>query len=514
MLLLFQSVCSGETVDAEILFQPPENPPAVFSETFQDGLGQWKNANDDSYPGEFELGKGKENTLDSMSQEIELLVTEGAKKYGFISSEFHANTEEGFVFQYEVRLHEGLQCGGAYMKLLAEATQPDDFDDKTRYSVMFGPDKCGSTNKVHFIVQVFNPASKEFIEHHLTSPPTIKSDKKTHLYTLVTRGQTSYEIFIDLESVKTGNFDEDFEPAFQPEKEIDDAEDKKPDDWVDEKMMDDPEDSKPEDWDEDAPAMINDPELSMPECWQENEPLEISDPTVSKPDDWDDEDDGEFEAPLVDNPACTEECGCGEWAHPTIPNPDYKGKWYPKKIENPDYKGEWAPRKIANPAYYEIKASDRRVNDIKQVAIDIWTMQGSIGFDNIFLGTDPNAAHEFAQQSFVPKQEAEKVAAKKKAEGSEENLLDTVKQAVMDNPGKAFGSAIMLVSTLLYLCCCMGGDEVDDREVDEIDVTEAAATAGGTENQPKTSAAEEEVEEEEEEEAEPKPKAKRKKRKD
>jgi hypothetical protein len=42
-----------------------------------------------------------------------------------------------------------------------------------------------------------------------------------------------YEILIDGEEKKSGSLFEDFEPSFNPAKEIDDPEDKKPEDWVD-----------------------------------------------------------------------------------------------------------------------------------------------------------------------------------------------------------------------------------------------------------------------------------------
>lgn len=43
----------------------------------------------------------------------------------------------------------------------------------------------------------------------------------------------SYQILIDGEQKKSGSLFEDFTPAFNPEAEIDDPEDQKPDDWVD-----------------------------------------------------------------------------------------------------------------------------------------------------------------------------------------------------------------------------------------------------------------------------------------
>ena len=69
---------------------------------------------------------------------------------------------------------------------------------------------------------------------------------------------------------------------FLKPKEIDDPEDKKPDDWADDSMMDDPEDKKPEDWG--------------------TEPETIADPEAEQPEDWDEEDDGAWEAPQIPNP--------------------------------------------------------------------------------------------------------------------------------------------------------------------------------------------------------------------
>lgn len=42
-----------------------------------------------------------------------------------------------------------------------------------------------------------------------------------------------YQILIDGEEKKSGSIFEDFTPAFNPDAEIDDPEDEKPDDWVD-----------------------------------------------------------------------------------------------------------------------------------------------------------------------------------------------------------------------------------------------------------------------------------------
>ncbi len=49
-----------------------------------------------------------------------------------------------------MRLQDGLDCGGAYLKLLTAETLGalDSFSNDTPYTIMFGPDKCGTTSKV------------------------------------------------------------------------------------------------------------------------------------------------------------------------------------------------------------------------------------------------------------------------------------------------------------------------------------------------------------------------------
>lgn len=97
---------------------------------------------------------------------------------------------------------------------------------------MFGPDRCGSTSKVHFIFRHTNPITGAIEEKHLTSPPPPKITKTSAMYTLIVRKDQSFEIKINDESVKKGSLLEDFSPSVNPEKEIDDKEDKKPANWV------------------------------------------------------------------------------------------------------------------------------------------------------------------------------------------------------------------------------------------------------------------------------------------
>ena len=51
---------------------------------------------------------------------------------------------------------DGLECGGAYMKLLQDnkALHAEEFSNASPYVIMFGPDKCGATNKVRGLQSV------------------------------------------------------------------------------------------------------------------------------------------------------------------------------------------------------------------------------------------------------------------------------------------------------------------------------------------------------------------------
>ncbi|KAI8809115.1 calnexin, partial [Cladochytrium replicatum] len=327
------------------------------------------------------------------------LVVKTAAAHHAISHKFAEpldNTGKTLVVQYEVKFQNGLECGGAYMKLLTASDSfiPEKFEDKTPYTIMFGPDKCGYTNKVHLIFRHKNPLSGEFEEKHLKNPPPAKVDPSSHLYTLIVRPDNSFEVLIDNENASKGSLLTEFEPPVNPPKEIEDPEDKKPEDWVEDAKIPDPEAKKPEDWDEDAPFEIVDVDAKKPAGWYDDEPAFVADPDAVKPEDWDDEEDGDWTPPQISNPKC-EKAGCGEWKAPMKKNPDYKGKWKAPMIDNPAYKGVWKPRLIPNPKYYE-DLTPSNFNKIGALGFELWTMQDEILFDNIYVGNSVEDAKKAA----------------------------------------------------------------------------------------------------------------------
>jgi calreticulin len=217
-----------------------------------------------------------------------LKTTEDAKFYG-ISSEISTtlNTKgKTFVIQFVVRHPQSIDCGGGYLKLVKDAIKQEDFKGDSEYGIMFGPDICGSTRKVHLI---FNHNGK-----NLDCKKNIDclTDKLSHVYTAIINPDDTYEVLIDGEKKESGKLSEDW--TFTEPKLIPDANAKKPEDWVDEAEILDETDKKPENWD--------------------NIPKTIVDPEAKKPEDWNEEEDGKWEAP-------------------TISNPEYKGEWVQKKFQ-------------------------------------------------------------------------------------------------------------------------------------------------------------------------------------
>ncbi|KAI3512756.1 hypothetical protein L1887_20075 [Cichorium endivia] len=399
-----------------------------FDEPFEE---RWIVSENKDYSGVWQHSKSEGH------DDYGLLVSEKARKYAIVKEldkpvDLKDTTT---ILQFEVRLQNGLECGGAYLKYL----RPQEsgwtaklFNNESPYSIMFGPDKCGATNKVHFILKHKNPINGEYIEHHLTSPPSVPSDKLTHVYTAIINPGNELRILVDGEEKKKANFlsTKDFEPTIIPEKTIPDPDDKKPEDWDERAKIPDPDAVKPDDWDETAPMEILDEEAEMPEGWLENEPEEIDDPESVKPEDWDDEEDGEWEAPKIDNPICESAPGCGEWKRPMKRNPNYKGKWHAPLIENPNYKGIWKPRQIPNPNYFELE--NPNFDPIAAVGIEIWTMQDGILFDNILIGNDEKVATSIRDATWKPKflVEDEKRKAEEKSTGLEG--LKGIQKAVFD----------------------------------------------------------------------------------
>lgn len=400
----------------------------------------------------------------AFSDDLGVQLTQEMRHYGFGTS-FPAISfadEKEIVIQYEVKFDEPLHCGGAYVKILRDDADIASLDNATPYGIMFGPDKCGNTDKVHFILQHKSPVTGIWEEKHFTDAVPVKSDfHHTHLYSLKLSLTNEFSIWIDDKQVAEGNLLTSMSPPINPSKEIDDPTDRKPADWVDEETIPDALAVKPEDWDESAPKKIPDPTAVKPADWLDNEPLEVPNPEAIKPEDWDDEEDGLWEAPTVPNPAC-EAHGCGAWVPPTILNPAYKGKWVRPRIPNPAYIGQWKARQIPNPDYFYDPSPLLSV-PLKGLAVEVWTTSAGIHFDNFLIASaDAKEVAEF-NKLYHLKHAAEKAKAKadKEAQEAEQNsitnqfnqhLLEAV-HYLTANPIAFAASVAAVLGSLLVLCC-------------------------------------------------------------
>lgn len=146
---------------------------------------------------------------------------------------------------------------------------------------------------------------------------------------------------------------------------------------------------------------------------------------------------------------CEEAPGCGEWVRPMKPNPDYKGKWSAPLIDNPAYKGVWKPRQIGeycltsqegssaalpcmvwgcrplpcrlplsslrlfgsplpppimpeNP-YFFTDEHPHNLPKIGALAVEIWTTNKGIQFDNFLVAYSEVEAFEYATSTWKSK---------------------------------------------------------------------------------------------------------------
>jgi ribosomal protein L12E/L44/L45/RPP1/RPP2 len=145
--------------------------------------------------------------------------------------------------------------------------------------------------------------------------------------------------------------------------------------------------------------------------------------------------DGDWEAPLIDNPEC--KIGCGEWKRPMIVNPAYKGKWKPPKIDNPAYKGIWVPRQLPNPDYFEEKNPRDQLAPMAAIAVEVWTTNGGIFFDNFAVGHNIRELWAFADATYGLKEAVETRKAEREKQEKEREKKKKERDAKLKKKGGA-----------------------------------------------------------------------------
>ncbi|XP_053232951.1 calnexin isoform X1 [Podarcis raffonei] len=456
---------------------PVPTGDVYFAENFDKGtLEGWvlsKAKKDDiddeiaKYDGKWEVQEMKDTKLPG---DKGLVLVSRAKHHAIsakLTKPFVFDTKP-LIVQYEVNFQNGIECGGAYVKLLSKTRELnlDQFHDKTPYTIMFGPDKCGEDYKLHFIFRHKSPKTGMYEEKHAKRPDAdLKNyftDKKTHLYTLVLNPDNSFEILVDQTVVNSGNLLSDMTPAVNPPREIEDPNDQKPEDWDERAKIPDPDAVKPDDWDEDAPAKIPDEDAVKPEGWLDDEPEYVADPDAEKPEDWDEDMDGEWEAPQIANPKCESAPGCGAWQRPTIDNPNYKGKWKAPMIDNPNYQGIWKPRKIPNPDFFE-DLEPFKMTPFAALGLELWSMTSDILFDNFIICTDRAVADDWGNDGW---------GLKKAADGAAEpGVVGQMMAAAEERPWLwvVYILTVALPVFLVVLFCCSGKKQPSAAEYKKTD---------------------------------------------
>jgi calreticulin len=78
------------------------------------------------------------------------------------------------------------------------------FSGAVPYSIMFGPDVCGSTKRVHVI---FTYKGENLLIKHTIAPIM---DQLSHVYTLIVKPDNSYQVLIDGEEKQAGSLYDDW----------------------------------------------------------------------------------------------------------------------------------------------------------------------------------------------------------------------------------------------------------------------------------------------------------------
>lgn len=150
-----------------VAYSPPSVDGLLHAELFDgDVFQRWVVSKDDKFTGRWETALRKNEALIGDYA----LRTKDVARHHAISSlldkPLDNNLGKALVVSYEVQFHEDHNCGGAYLKLFNTNALPSNdlaqFNGETPYVIMFGPDVCGSTKKVHTIIRQKNPVTQEW----------------------------------------------------------------------------------------------------------------------------------------------------------------------------------------------------------------------------------------------------------------------------------------------------------------------------------------------------------------
>ncbi|KAG5530683.1 hypothetical protein RHGRI_025596 [Rhododendron griersonianum] len=311
-----------------------------------------------------------------------------------------SNRDRTLVVQYSIKLEQDIECGGGYIKLHSGYVNQKKYGGDTPYSLMFGPDICGTqTKKLHVIV------SYQGQTYPIKKDIQCETDKLTHFYTFILRPDASYSILIDNRERETGSLYTDWD--ILPPQKIKAVKAKKVlshywtlliifqqtgmiESILMILMLSNQRYCTSHKLQSFLYGFHNFYALSVMFQGYDSIPAEIPDPKARKPADWDEEEDG-------------------MWKPKKIPNPAYKGPWKRKKIKNPNYKGKWKTPWIDNPDF-EDDPDLYVMKPTKYVGIEVWQVKAGSVYDNILICDDPQYAREVVDEIWAKNREIEKDA--------------------------------------------------------------------------------------------------------
>eukprot|EP01022_Parablepharisma_sp_SALTPOND_P028523 TRINITY_DN71095_c2_g1_i1.p2 TRINITY_DN71095_c2_g1~~TRINITY_DN71095_c2_g1_i1.p2 ORF type:complete len:319 (+),score=24.74 TRINITY_DN71095_c2_g1_i1:53-958(+) len=135
------------------------------------------------------------------------LLTTTDMKYYVLSSKLPINiylNSTPLVLQYSIKFEESVICGGAYIKLLKPDFNPSKFGLETPALVTFGPEVCGTNNRIHILL---DSNGRGEIWRKSPKAPT---DKSTHFFTLALYPDGTYSLYVNCKIESKGKISEEW----------------------------------------------------------------------------------------------------------------------------------------------------------------------------------------------------------------------------------------------------------------------------------------------------------------
>lgn len=166
----------------------------------------------------------------------------------------------------------------------------------------------------------------------------------------------------------------------------------------------------------------------------------------------------------------------------------------------------WAPRKIKNPEYFVDNSPVDSLAPIDSLAVEIWTTNAGIHFDNFVIAHSEEAVKEFTGKTFIPKHAAESVKEKESTKATRESerqkvfdsgtlpekanaVVSLIVEFFTENPMALAATILALLLPIFYILF-FGGKSTkrSKREVQDDEPT-TAPTAEDKDNQDNTTSA-------------------------